>query len=38
MGEIESGRESVNAGSVGRTATQYIELFRPPAALRMASG
>ncbi|MFN5900943.1 MAG: homoserine O-acetyltransferase, partial [Planctomyces sp.] len=38
MGEIESGREFVNAGSVGRTATQYIELFRPPAALRMASG
>jgi homoserine O-acetyltransferase len=38
MGEIESGREFVNAGSVGQAATRFVELFKPPHALRMASG
>ncbi|MFY8057282.1 MAG: homoserine O-acetyltransferase, partial [Planctomycetaceae bacterium] len=38
MGEIESGRDFVNAGSVGQAATRFVELFKPPHALRMASG
>lgn len=38
MGESETDRSFMNAGSVGRTATRFLQLFESSHGLQMASG